>query len=307
MSYTTGHVSYKFEESIAPDLNRYSSPKIIFPFPARELLPSIAAVIDEKSDLDIELELFDKNGSIGNVAFGNFKNPAKARDSNIDGVTLECDIILSTIELTAAKFKLTWVGAVKLYSLDIAIASQPYQKGRKFDLGEVSDTIQLPIKPISQFRVAHGTEFAGEICSATSVSCVLRYLDREVEPLELANFIYDPYFKRYGLWWRAILGLAQHGVMATLHYFRSWQEVYNQLAKGYPVIACIAYDIGELHNSPISSTMGHVVTIAGIGKKEIFCADSAALDEKIKIYDIKEFEKAWFDNGGGVGYLINKK
>ena len=76
---------------------------------------------------------------------------------------------------------------------------------------------------------------------------------------------------------------------------------------GVPVIVSIAYKKGQLDNSPIPSTSGHLLVVRGFDAAgNVLTNDPAASsDEGVGItYDRLQFEHAWLDNSNGTAYLI---
>ncbi|MEW6040970.1 MAG: C39 family peptidase, partial [Elusimicrobiota bacterium] len=72
-------------------------------------------------------------------------------------------------------------------------------------------------------------------------------------------------------------------------------------------IASITFGPKELKNSPLNNTKGHLVVIRGFDKKgRVIVNDPAAPDATSveRIYDRKEFARAWIKNKLGTSYVI---
>jgi hypothetical protein len=87
--------------------------------------------------------------------------------------------------------------------------------------------------------------------------------------------------------------------------FRNWEKVKEEIAKGRPVIASIAFRKGEFPSAVISRTNGHLIVIRGLTEAGDVIVNDPASREKGEgaVYKAEELGRAWFGHGG-VGYVI---
>ena len=150
-------------------------------------------------------------------------------------------------------------------------------------------------------------KISSEICSVVSTATVMDYYGVDVKTAELAKVAYDKRYKMYGMWWRAVQSAHQYGFDGYVRHFRSFEDVKEYIDKKMPVIACICVNKNDIADDPNYETDGHVLVILGFDENgDILCADGGFRKEEdgILSYKREEFEKIWFVNGGGIGYII---
>jgi hypothetical protein len=78
------------------------------------------------------------------------------------------------------------------------------------------------------------------------------------------------------------------------------------IAQGQPIVAAINFRKGEFPSNPMQETDGHLIVIRGFTSGgDVICNDPASKDKGNGIvYKADELGKAWFDNAGGVAYVI---
>ncbi len=148
---------------------------------------------------------------------------------------------------------------------------------------------------------------AGEVCSVVSTAMIMDYYGVDEKTSNLAKSAYDKRHNMYGMWWKAIASASTYGFDGYVRYFRSWEDVQKFTSNGMPIAACILFDEGELANAATIASEGHVLVISGFSELgDVYCADGAFRDQEsgLVLYDRHEMEKAWFINGGGIGYVI---
>ena len=152
------------------------------------------------------------------------------------------------------------------------------------------------------------SNLSGNCCSPTSVSMVLNYYGRSVTPEEFAYLVYDPRGEIYGNWpYNAaaayIVGMGRTWVETHC----SFDEIYDEVAAGRPVVISIAYGYDELPHSPIHEALeGHLITVVGFdGPDVVICNDPAGhnVEDGIVNYPRRELEIIW-QKHGGVAYHI---
>jgi hypothetical protein len=149
---------------------------------------------------------------------------------------------------------------------------------------------------------------ANQICSPTSVSMVMQYWGVNRPTIENALAIYDSEYDLFGNWARAVERAGELGMEGWVRRFRNWEQVKEQIARGQPMIASIAFRRGEFDSAVISRTNGHLIVIRGFTEGGDVIVNDPANREKGEgaIYKAEELGRAWFGHGG-VGYVIRGK
>ena len=163
---------------------------------------------------------------------------------------------------------------------------------------------RLPVPFRSQKWEA--SQVRGSICSPTSLSMVLEYYGVRLTTRNVYEVVYDPEFRLYGNWPRAVQTAHVLGVPGYLERFGDWNAVKRHIAAGRPVIASIRIEKGQLRNNPERQSNGHLLVITGFdGSGGVYINDPAGATEEIGIvtHPIEDVEKIWFDHGG-VGYVL---
>jgi len=156
----------------------------------------------------------------------------------------------------------------------------------------------------------------GEVwCSPTSTSMVMAYWANVTGNTALnvtvptaVKGVWDYTYNGAGNWVFNTAYAASFGLQAKVTRLRSLAEVEAWTAAGVPVIASVAYKKGQLDNSPIPDTAGHLLVIRGFDPNgNVLVNDpAAASDEAVTItYNRLQFEKAWLDNSNGTVYLLH--
>jgi uncharacterized protein YvpB len=147
------------------------------------------------------------------------------------------------------------------------------------------------------------SELAGNCCSPTSVSMVLNHHGIEIDPETMAHRVYDPDGRIFGNWPHNVAAAYAAGMERTwVEVHCSFDELYGEVADGKPVVISLAFDLGELPNSPIKNgTDGHLIVVVGFeGPHTVICNDPAGHDagDGIIRYPRKELERVWQEHGG---------
>ncbi|MEE8417707.1 MAG: C39 family peptidase, partial [candidate division Zixibacteria bacterium] len=151
-------------------------------------------------------------------------------------------------------------------------------------------------------------ELSGNCCSPTSVTMVLNYHDKNVELIPFCHEVFDPYNDMYGNWPYNVQAAYLMGLEKTwVEIHSGFDEIYEEISEGKPVVISIAYGYDELPNSPIhEAEVGHLITVIGFdGPDIVICNDPAGHNagDGIIRYPRKELEAVWIGHGGVAYHL----
>jgi uncharacterized protein YvpB len=170
------------------------------------------------------------------------------------------------------------------------------------EIGEV----KLAVPYYNQRGMPEG--LSGNCCSPTSVAMVLNYHNKNVELIPFCREVYDPYHEIFGNWPYNVQAAYLAGMGKTwLEIHSSFDEIYEEISEGKPVVISIAYGYDELPNSPIhSAEAGHLIAVVGFdGPGIVICNDPAghSIEDGIVRYPRRELEAAWIGHGGVAYHL----
>ena len=104
-----------------------------------------------------------------------------------------------------------------------------------------------------------------------------------------------------GVWPHNLWAAARRGQLAGVELVSSWEGVRQAMANGAPVVASIRFRDGELANSPMSATGGHLVLVRGIDGGTVLVNENdpaAPPGEVERRYDARAFAAAWMHYRG---------
>ena len=165
----------------------------------------------------------------------------------------------------------------------------------------------LPVPQFSQLE-QHPT-VASRICSPTSLTMVLNYWGKAKSVRQVYEGVRDGQTGIYGNWPMNTAYAGSLGLDAYVDRFYSIEQVQNEIAQGRPVIISIRFEPGQLDNSPISSTGGHLIVVRGFTPQgDVIVNDPIAPKSgSVRlIYKRQQLAKIWLDSGG-IAYLIRPR
>ena len=244
-----------------------------------------------------------------------------------DGFVAVDTFVSSNKKETANAFQLK----VRLFSVDGVVtptvrnASVAYSTSppkRAVVSPNTSTPVLLNVPQFSQYVYPDG----GEVwCSPVSTSMVLAYLDGYAGPAEprvraAVEGVFDWIYDGYGNWpfntaYAATQIVTQNGTPVELEgyvaRFTSLERVEGFVEAGVPVIVSIAWGRGDLTNSGIDSTNGHILVVVGFDEAGNPVVNDPANDPASpqdspvqRTYLRDEFEPLWLQASGGTAYLI---
>ena len=163
---------------------------------------------------------------------------------------------------------------------------------------------RLPVPFKSQ--ISEDPEIRGQICSPVSVAMVLDYWGVRFKNASVRQAVWDPEYKIYGSWSRAIEAAYTFGLAGYLERFDDWNQVKHYIAADQALIASVKIAKGQLHSDPDRQSSGHLLVIAGFDEQgNVYVNDPAysATAQGRTIYSQKEMEDIWLANGG-LGYVL---
>ncbi len=166
--------------------------------------------------------------------------------------------------------------------------------------------VKLAVPYYTQRGMPEG--LSGNCCSPTSVTMVLNYHDKNVELIPFCHEVFDPYNDMYGNWPYNVQAAYLMGLEKTwVEIHSGFDEIYEEISAGKPVVISIAYGYDELPNSPIhEAEVGHLITVIGFdGPDIVICNDPAGHNagDGIIHYPRKELEAVWIGHGGVAYHL----
>ncbi len=164
---------------------------------------------------------------------------------------------------------------------------------------------ELKVRPrsqtVEQEKVRH------DICSPTSLAMDLEFWGMRLPTMEVAERVRDHKSGIFGDWPLNIAVAGELGLEAYAARLDGLEDLQDEIAQGRPVVASITFNEGELKGSPIKKTKGHLLLVVGFDfKGDVITLDPAAPPDSVRrIYDRKDFFKAWLVNKRGLAYLIS--
>lgn len=195
---------------------------------------------------------------------------------------------------------------VSLRRLSVCFASHhpdwsDYRKFKSDELESGMGTVKLSVPYYTQRRLTG--KLSGNCCSPASVTMALNYHEKNIDLEKFSWLVYDSYHDMFGNWPYNVQAAYIAGMSKTwVEIHSGFDEIYNDIAEGKPVVISISYGYDELPNSPIhEAEVGHLITVVGFdGPDTVICNDPAGRDPESGIirYPRRELERVWIDHGG---------
>jgi len=142
----------------------------------------------------------------------------------------------------------------------------------------------------SQMEQIHARPNA--LCSPTSICHALGAMGVVVEPVEMADRVYDWHHNIHGHWAFAVAAAGEFVDGACAKWLKGLGDLQGELMRGKPVVVSVC---GKIIGAPKVYSEGHLMTVVGMGENTVSVLDSA-FDTSLKVlvhYSKQDFLSAW--------------
>lgn len=179
--------------------------------------------------------------------------------------------------------------------------------------------LNLPVPQRSQMLPQYqglGYGGGGEVwCSPTSISMVMAYWSNILSQKNLTQTVpdaakgtYDFTYDGTGNWPNNTAYAAEFGnIRAFVTRMYSMSQLEQWIKYGVPIVVSLAFGPGQLPNSPIPSSTGHILVVRGFASNgDVIANDpAAATDAAVQIvYPREIFQQLWLNTSDGTVYVI---
>ena len=162
--------------------------------------------------------------------------------------------------------------------------------------GVPRDTPVLSAPALSQTTLDEA--ISRQACSPTATAMALGIADDADFRAFVSSAVHRP-TGLCGVWPQNLWAAARLGRLGGVELMSSWTEVQEALGAQVPVVASIRFQDGELPNSPMPATGGHLVLLRGIDAGTVLVNDPAAPPGSVeRRYDARAFAAAWMRQRG---------
>lgn len=147
---------------------------------------------------------------------------------------------------------------------------------------------------------------ARQICSPTSLAMVLNFWGATKSVRQVYEGVRDSRTGIFGNWPLNTAYAGELGFDAYVDRFYSVEQLESEVARGKPVIISIQFRPGQLDNSPISSTTGHLIVVRGFTPQgDVIVNDPIAPSSSSvrRVYKRDQLAQVWL-RSGGIVYLV---
>ena len=237
---------------------------------------------------------FQLRCSAGRFQTATFGHRAKAlMRSHGHGVGVPVDYFDTTDDLTRVRLCLKCRGrAPAVYLLTVSVRPRVIEPPTAVP----DDTPVLGAPCLSQTTL--DPAISRQACSPTATAMALGIADDAAFRAFVQSAVHRP-TGLCGVWPQNLWAAARRGRLGGVELMSSWAEVRQTLAAEVPVVASIRFQTGELPNSPMPATGGHLVLVRGIEDGTVRVNDPAAPPGGVdRLYDTRAFAAAWMRERG---------
>ena len=271
----------------------------------REVLPCLSLRTEASWGYQCMLEYEAVNGTRGRcilAPMGNVVNEYSGEDG-VQGVRADVDIwrIEAPLKMAVLHWHVQYAGPIADLPalLSVSLRADGPPPAPKLTQGHLAHDV--PARSQMQLR----SDIANRVCSPTSVSMLLDYYGKSVDVYDVIDEAQHQPSGLYGVWPANIWAASRRGLMGYLLHVPSWETARELLDAGYPLIASVRYDEGELRNGAARKTNGHLLVVRGYENHRVWVNDPAAdCDGQVaRTYDLSEFCTVWLERSA-VGYVL---
>ena len=106
-----------------------------------------------------------------------------------------------------------------------------------------------------------------DICSPTSLSCVLEYWGVYRKTVDMAERVRDRSTGEFGNWTFNMAAAGALGLDGWVARLESLEDLAAEVAAGRPVVVSVTFGPGELPRSPLRKTKGHLIVVTGFTRE----------------------------------------
>ena len=242
--------------------------------------------------------VLDPVGSFVGVVQSGFRTGAASGATN-EAVAAEIDLLRILTPLQTATLHLRVQGVVPKAPALLSVSVR--RKGAVPSPTLANRDTALAVPPQSQMILR--PELASHVCSPTSVAMLLAYYGHSADIYDVISEARHQPSGLYGVWPANIHAAARRGLLGYLLHFPYWDAARALLDAGFPIVASVRYEAGELSQAAIERTSGHLLVVRGCAGDAVLVNDPAADAEVARAYDLAEFCKVWLERSA-VGYVL---
>ena len=269
---------------------------------AREILPCLSIVDTAEWAYQFALEYATESGSQGRTTLdpiGAFA--ASESNGDTDAVATAIDVLQIREPLQSATLHLRFQSVDPQAPALLSVSIRDRTEGSAPTLGGPSADIAVP--PRSQMVLR--ADLASHVCSPTSITMLLDHYGLSTDIYEIIAEARHQPSGLHGVWLANIHAAARRGLLGYLLHFPTWDTARALLDAGFPIVASVRYEEGELSAATIRRTNGHLLVVRGYAGDKILVNDPAAASDRevARAYDLEEFCRIWLENSA-VGYVL---
>ena len=267
---------------------------------ALEILPCLSVVHGGAWGYQFAIECKTKAGHSLRAVLDPIGSFVGAKASAADeAVAAEIDLLRIRTPLQAATLYLRVQGVAPTAPAVLSVSVRRKDTVPAPTLASRDTALAVP----SQSQMTLRPELASHVCSPTSVAMLLAYYGHSADIYHVISEARHQPSGLYGVWPANIHAAARRGLLGYLLHFPSWEAARALLDAGFPIVASVRYEVGELSRAAIERTSGHLLVVRGCSGDTVLVNDPAADAEVARAYDLTEFCQVWLERSA-VGYVL---
>lgn len=279
------------------------------PSPFDDLVASLAAQVPEGGEAELSARVrLDAGWSewypLGTKKSDGFWSPEKAEDEN---GRVDVDTLKLKKPATAFRLRMRFKAGkkpVRLIQAAVAVSGSEVPADPP-PLSSPAAARDLGLSPRSQGEAQE--KYKSDICSPTSLSMTLDFWGKKTELEPLAEEVRDRQSLLFGNWPANVAAAGDRGLPGHVARLESLADLEAEVAAGRPVIVSVTYKEGELPNSPIKKTSGHLLVVGGFTPEgDVIAYDPAGKgrDQVRRVYPRAAFHQVWRVRKRGLAYVL---